>query len=481
MTSPRTDFVNRDWELEALERRWRAIESGPPGQILTVWGRRRVGKSRLLLQFGRDRRMLYYEATSGLASDQLRDFSELLARVTGRALFAEQPLSNWRAAFEAVAEWAERDQVLLVLDEFQFIARQSPDVGSHLNIWWRERGEALPIMIVLSGSEVGFFEQEVVGYSATTYGRRAGQVRLQPFSPAQAALFITSWSADDKVGAWAVFGGMPYYLAQIEPSRSLADNILELILTPDGLLHEEAILLLQQELPDADSYFSVLRAIAAGMTRQNQIAQRTGISPARVNQMLGLLQRLWLVRRETPVTVRDPARARQSSYIITDPYLRFWFTFVLPARDRLHDPAGARRHLRGRVLPALDDFISAPAFEEVCQAWLQRELDAAVTGRWWGKVRELRGKALRDIDREVDAVALDDDGRVLALGSCKWTAGALPYREKKKLDALAAHLVSDAEPPTLFFFARSGFDARLEQEAAEAGRVRLVTPPDLYG
>lgn len=477
MTSPDgSAFRNRTWELEALERRWHA----KAGQIFTLWGRRRVGKSRLLLHFGNDKRMLYFEAASGLAADQLRDFSERLALATSRRLLAEQPLTGWRAAFEAIAEWAQDGQVLVVLDEFQFIARQSPDVGSQLNIWWRDHGEALPILLVLSGSEVGFFETEVVGYSATTYGRRAGQLRLQPFTPQDAALFVPNWSPEDKVRAWAVFGGMPFYLAQIDPDRSLADNILASILMPDGLLHEEAVLLLQQELKDADAYFSVLRAVAGGMTRQNQIAQRTGISPARVNQMLGLLQRLWLVRRETPVTVRDPERTRQSSYVIVDPYLRFWFRFVLPARDRLHDPAGARRHLRGRVLPELDAFASAPAFEEICRRWLRQEVDAATTGRWWGKVRELRGTGLRDIEREVDVVALDDDHRVLALGSCKWTAGPMPYEEKIKLEAIAAHLAPGGDPPRLFLFSRSGFAAGLEREARAKPSLSLVAPEALY-
>jgi AAA+ ATPase superfamily predicted ATPase len=102
----------------------------------------------------------------------------------------------------------------------------------------------------------------VVGYSATTYGRRAGQLRLRPFNPRDVGLFVPRWSAEDRIGAYAVFGHMPYYLAQIRSQRTLAQNILDLVLTPDGLLHEEARLLLDQELPNASGFFSILRAIA---------------------------------------------------------------------------------------------------------------------------------------------------------------------------------------------------------------------------
>jgi hypothetical protein len=180
------------------------------------------------------------------------------------------------------------------------------------------------------------------------------------------------------------------------------------------------------------------------------------------------------------VTVRNPERSRQSFYRIADPYLRFWFRFVLPSEDRLIDREGAERHLRRRVLPQLDEFVAAPAFEEVCQGWLRREVDAAACGWWWGKVRELRDAGLRDIDRELDAVAVDDDGRVLAIGSCKWTAGKLPYGEKARLEALAAHLAASGEQrPLLYFFARAGFDARLVSAAERDDRLRLVTPAEL--
>jgi uncharacterized protein len=299
-------------------------------------------------------------------------------------------------------------------------------------------------------------------------------------APADVGLFLPDWSAEDRIAAYAVFGGMPYYLAHVRPDASLAENILDLVLSSDGLLHEEARLLLAQELPDPAAHFSILRAIAAGQTRVSQIAMRTGIAAARVNQMLETLRSMWLVTREHPVTVRNPERSRQSFYRIADPYLRFWFRFVLPSEDRLIDRAGAERHLRRRVLPQLDEFVSAPAFEEVCQQWLRREVDAAACGWWWGKVREMRAAGLRDADRELDAVAVDDDGRVLAIGSCKWTKGELPYSEKTKLETLAAHLAPEDGPaPRLFFFSRAGFDDRLSAAAESDERIVLVTPDRL--
>lgn len=465
-------FHNRTHELERLQRRWDSGEA----QIFTLWGRRRVGKSALLLQFAADKRHLYFEATSGTAADQLADFSQRLGEATGRTALSAH---GWRDALNAVADWAQEGPILLVLDEFQHIARESTDIGSLINVWWRERAQALPIFLVLCGSEVGFFEREVAGYSASTYGRRSGQLRLRPFCAQDVALFLPEWSAEDRIAAYAVFGGMPYYLSHIRPGESLQENILNLILMSDGLLHEEARLLLDQELTEAAGYFSILRAIAAGQTRVSQIATRTGIrGGARVNQMLDVLQRVWLVERTVPVTVTNPERSKQSFYRITDPYLRFWFRFVLPFQDRLLDGEGARAHLQRRVMPALDEFVSAPAFEEICQSWLSRNTDAARTGRWWGRVREMRQAALRDVDRELDAVAVDEHGTVIAIGSCKWTAGELPYGEKAKLEALGRHLAPE-RPPDLCFFARHGFAPALTADAKADSRIHLVTPKQL--
>jgi uncharacterized protein len=469
-------FYDRTYELERLQRRW----DGGEAQIFTLWGRRRVGKSLLLLHFAQGKRHLYFEATSGTAADQLTDFSVRLAEATARAALSAV---SWRDALDAVADWAGEGPVLVVLDEFQHIARENPDIGSIINVWWRERGADRPIFLVLCGSEVGFFEREVAGYSASAYGRRAGQLRLRPFRPKDVALFVEDWTAQEKVAAYAVFGNMPYYLAQIRPEHDLAENILNSILMSDGLLHEEARLLLEQELSDAAGYFSVLRAIAAGQTRVSQIAARTGVpgGAARVSQMLDTLRDMWLVERLVPVTVSNPERSRQSFYRIVDPYLRFWFRFVLPYQDRLIDAEGAVGHLAARVLPELDEFVSSPAFEEVCQQWLLHELDdAASVGRWWGKVREMRGRDLRDIDRELDVVAVDGGGGVIALGSCKWTAGPLPHSEKRKLDALAAYLLPNADPPPLYFFARGGFDRRLVTEAGQDPRIRLIAPDELF-
>lgn len=467
-------FFNRSDELAALQER---LASGR-GECFVLYGRRRVGKSELLLHFGERCRQLYFEASAGSRQDQLDDLSAELAELSGRRIYAEQPLSSWRAAFAAFSELLAEGQTMIVLDEFQFIARQEPEIGSLLNGFVREHAGNGDLLLCLSGSEISFFEKDVVGYGATTYGRRTGSLKLQPFRWAEVEHFVEGWSVEDRIRAWAVLGGMPYYLKELDPVRPLAETIRRAILYPDGLLREEPRFLLSQEsrLREQSTYMSCLRAIAGGDTRLNEIAQRVGKPRAEeARHFLELLEEMGLVERRYPIV---GAARNKVAYAISDPFLRFWFRFVAPRESRLATRAQADRYLEASVLAELDKFVSEDAFERVCQEWLSRQLDdAAEVGWWWGSIRRREEGTLRSRSYEADAVAVDANGDVVALGSCKWPAAGNDGHEHgtvelDKLETIRREL--GAPDAHLYFFDRVGFSPRLRD--LEAGRedVHLV-------
>jgi AAA+ ATPase superfamily predicted ATPase len=471
-------FHDRYDELAALEQRWRS----PRAEYVVIYGRRRVGKTELILRFAEDKRCLYFEASAGTEGDHLEDLSRALADTTRRELLAAQPLTSWTAFFAALAEEVRRGPLLVALDEFQFVARETPAVGSLLNRFWREQRDNPNLFLILLGSDVSFFEHEIVGYAATTYGRRTGSLHLQPFPVTELKDFFPRWSPENLIRAYAVLGGLPYYLEALDPAAKLADGIERHILAPDGLLRQEPRFLFAQhsDLREGGVYFSILRAIAAGRTRRNEIASRVGRSDSATGQLLDRLTDMGLVRRVHPVTVASPDRTKLVRFAINDPFLRFWFTFVHPYESRLHRRVDAHRHLQKLVLPGLDAFVSRPAFEQICQHWLQRRLDAAAAGWWWGNVKETGEHRAHNVQRELDAVAIDHDGAVLAIGSCKWTAGRMEHREKALLDRLANHLANTAKEPERYLFSRSGFDAKLQREARDDPKCHLLGTADLF-
>jgi len=470
------DFLDRRDELDMLEARW-ARDSA---ELFVIWGRRRVGKTELLSRFIERRRGLLFEATAGTTADQLGDLTRILAEVTGDALLREQPLTSWPAAFVAIERFAT-ERCAVVLDEFQYLVQADPGLPSLLARWWRETGRHLPLVLLLSGSAISFFERDVLGHGSALFGRRTGQLQVTPFGYREAALFVPEWSAEDRVRAFAVWGGMPYYLSQLDPAASLAENVLRTTLSRDGVLREEARLLLFQELAEPRLHFSVLRALAGGDTRVSGIANRIGSDTSTVSRVLDSLASLLLVRRVVPVTASLRGRTRQTSWEILDPYLRFWFRFVLPYEERLLRPEGQCRHLEQTVLPALDAFVSRPAFEHIAQDYLRAQGVGATVGSWWGKVPT--GEARRTETRELDAVALRGDGGVAALGSCKWAAGPMSLADENLLARLESFVRPRGEgaSPVHFFFSRSGFDEGLcDLAATQPERCVLIGLDELY-
>jgi uncharacterized protein len=473
-------FFNRKDELAALEERL----ASDRGEYFVLYGRRRVGKSQLLLHFGERCRQFYFEATSGSRQDQLEDITAELARFTGNAVYAEGALGSWRAVFAAFTEMLAAGQTMIVLDEFQFIARQEPEIGSLLNRFAAEHDDNSDLLLCISGSDVSFFERSVMGYGATTYGRRTGSLRLAPFRFPDVAHFTGGWALEDRIRAWAVFGGIPYYLKEIDPDSDLAAAILRSALYPDGLLREEPRFLLSQEsrLRDIDTYMSCLRAIAGGTTRLNEIAQRIGKPRSEeARPYLETLEEMTLVERRYPVT---GATKKRVNYAITDPFMRFWFRFVAPRESRLQTRSDAKDYLDGTVIPALDKFVSEDAFERVCQEWALRSLDGVVeAGRWWGPIRVREDGKVRSRQFKADVVAIDEGGEVVALGSCKWAGAANadhlhPTEELTKLERIRLEL--DAPEAKLCFFDRLGFSPRLEQLAAERSDIVLVPTEAMF-
>ena len=469
-------FHDRTEELAALNERW---ESGS-AQLIVVWGRRRVGKTELLAEFLRTRRGVLFEATAGTESDQLADLARVLGQAADGPLLGAQPFTSWNAAFAALEELCLGGPIAVVLDEFQYLSAANPALGSLLSAWWGSVGRRLPLFLVLAGSAVSFFEREVLGQGAPLYGRRTGQIELVPFDYRDASLFFPAYSPEDRIRSYAVCGGMPYYLEQFNPAVPVLDNIRATVLSRVGVLREEARLLLFEELPDPRTYFSVLRSLAGGDTRVSQVANRAGLNASDVTKYLGVLQTLKIVRRLVPVGVSTRARTRMTAYEISDAYLRFWFRFVLPFEDRLVRAESIDRHLSETIAPAFDEFVSKPTFEEVARQFLMRATDAAEVGPWWGQVPTGIGRQTEQ--REIDCVALSGDRRVLAVGTCKWTASPMDASEEGLLARLQPHVMGgdDSRIPH-FFFSRSSFAPDLLALAAsDPDHYRLMGPEDLF-
>lgn len=409
------DFVGRAAELDVLERAWR----GRGSAFIPVYGRRRIGKSELILQFLRGHTGVYHVGKLAPVGLQLQELLAEAARVLDEPLLAQMAPTDWKTALEAIEDrWKGDGKLVIALDEFQWTCEASPELPSVLqDLWDRRWKKSGKVMLILCGSFVGFMEREVLGKKSPLFGRRTAQIHLKPFGFREAAEFHPHWSRTNQARAYFVCGGVPMYLRAFEAGRSFESNVQHNLLSEFAPMFREPEFLLREELRDTQNYHAVLYAIAAGNCTTREIAVSSGLPERSLHYYLEQLAQLGYVRRRHALTGARPS-ARVVRFVIDDPLLRFWFRFVFPHRSFVQQMGPARSY-DALIKPHLDAYFGG-CFERLCREalpeLLAREGVAAelTVGEYWNK------------DVQIDVVGVRDDGWI-DLGECKWgPVGSVP-------------------------------------------------------
>lgn len=457
-----TTLIDRRSELARLRE---AIANGP--QLVIMRGRRRVGKSFLLVHALGRGRSVFFQADE----QNERSHLDLLAREIGHLLGLSVPLrfDSWDEALTTVGELAQDEPLAIVLDEFQWLTAAQPSLESilqrHWDGWQRDR---VPLTLILSGSALRLMEG-LLKPGAPLYGRADYRPLLEPLDYRDASQFASRrLGAESKLRRYAVLGGTPQYQVW-GGTGSLSELIAERILAKGESLYEEPLHLLreEQEIRDPGTYFAIVKEIAAGRTRISEIANATQVPMPNLSKMLNRLEALGYLEARSPLTPKG-REARRTSYRLADPFFRFWFRFVFPNRSLLE--RGRVKEVLGVVERDMDAYMGL-AFEDICREWVGRYATGLLPasqqlGSWWS----------RDGQTEVDIAGVAR-GRYDLLASCKWAKVA----PASTLDRLLAH--RDALPKSgsakLAIFAR-GFSRGLERRAAAEG-VTLIGVGRLFG
>jgi uncharacterized protein len=427
-------FVGRAAELAALEKQHRREGAA----FVPIYGRRRVGKTELLLRFCAGKRAVYFAATQGAAPQQLRSFMRTAAAALGASLLGELEPRDWEHAFERVLEAAGSKPLVLVLDEFQWLCESAPELPSVLQKLWDHRWQRRKgFFLVLCGSYVGFMEREVLGARSPLFGRRTGSIKLEPLGFREAGGFFPRWPEEDRARAWCICGGVPAYLKAFDPHRSVDQNITAAFLEVDSPLMREAEFLLREELREVGTYATLVEALAAGHATPTALSKFAGIPVPRVMFFLKTLLELGYIERKEPLVPGRPSR-KQARYVVADPLLRFWFRFVAPHFSAIRR-GPAKDAFRQLVAPQLEPFYGA-GFEALCREALPLLLEAegvdgaTRVGEFWSPAAQ------------IDVVALRAD-RWTLLGECKW--GAVPSLPKLHAELLSKAAAYPAGAATL--------------------------------
>jgi len=442
-------FVNRIEELNYLEK----LHKEQDAHFIIMYGRRRIGKTELLKQFSKNKKHLFFSSDLSSEQEQLKQFSEKIFWLTEESFLQTQPFGSWEALLRYIFDHLVTKIPLIIIDEFPYLCISNPALPSVLQKIWDEKGKKSNIFLILCGSYMSFMEKEVLGSKSPLFGRRTGQVVLHPLSFEDLKFFFPRYSEGDKVFAYSILGGTPAYLQRFSDHKTIEQNVKEEILNKNGFLFSEPRFLLIEELREPAIYFSILKAIAFGRTRLNEIVQETGISdPHKVNKYLSVLRELRIVKREVPITEDKPYKSRKGIYLLADPFFRFWFRYVLPNMSYLEE-GDLDFVWEEKIKPSLDIFAGF-TFEDICFQRLKNlnrknmlPFKARSIGRWWNN------------KEEIDIVAYDDQQSFI-FGECKCRNKKVGLNELYNLERKADNFFS-ARQKYFVLFSKSGFSEKL--------------------
>lgn len=457
------EFIGRDAELDALRDWWEHAADRPA----LVWGRRRVGKTALIEKFASALPRVVFH--TGVGDPMAGELSALSAEVRaagaeGLRDLAANPYRDWRDVLDHLAELAADEPLLLVLDEFPELRRESPTLPGVLRAFLdRTRGRSrLRLLICGSAVRTMWSIQET---RAPLYGRFNLTLPVYPFRPHEAAAMLPRLSPEQRALAYGLVGGMPLYLSWWRQQPPVQENLFRLIGAPGAPLLTEGRLIMETET-GSEVGGAILYAIASGATRYNEIQDVVGTDPARA---LDRLIEARLVERVAPVT-EDQEKSRRKIYRIADNFLAFYLGPVRRHRSEIERGYGQR--VMAALEHELDEHMGAP-YEEAFREYLWRQAGTGSLGdhvvgigAWWRTGGQ----------DQIDAVVLaqPEQTRVpVAVGESKWGRTVSGPRIKAKLAAKAAALTDSVDTLQYLICARS------EVTRADADTT-VITAADIF-
>jgi len=456
-------FIDRTEDLAFLQSQY----DGADASLVILYGRRRVGKTSLISEFGKDKNMLYFLATEESEAANRRQFKDLVAAYTGNELLKNAAVDNWEVIFSALSQYKASKRKLIVIDEFQYIGKSNPSFPSVFQRVW-ESLKKQDVMAILCGSLISLMETQTLAYDSPLYGRRTGQIKLKPIPFRHYHEFYQGKSYHELIEYYSVTGGVPKYIELFSDGGDIWTAIEKNVLSIRSFLYEEPVFLLQREVSEIGSYFSLIRAIAAGNHKMGPIASAMGLKQTSLTKYLRTLIDLDILERQVPVTEEKPDTSKRGLYYIKDNFIEFWFKFIYPERSAIE--TGHIEQAMSKIRAGLVGRHVSFVYENICRQQLWELASGGSlpchfnkVGRWW------------DGQREIDIVALDSAGADIVFGECKYTGGQMDtnvfFRLQEKKNAVNWKIGLRNEH--FVFFSISGYTEQMKGLAAERANVFL--------
>ena len=462
------NFYCRDNELQKLNNRYYKEKF----ECIIIYGRRRIGKTALINEFCKDKPSIFFSALNTTANENLEVLSKAIMNYERPDSETLPIFKDYNAAFDELTALTKERRIVVVFDEYPYLAKAMPAVSAMLQHLIDHKWNNSKMYLVLCGSSMSFMEHQVLGQESPLYGRRTGQFKIEPLTYKETAVFNPNLSNADNALIYGITGGIPHYINKLDVYGNVDEALLDNFFDRSSYLYEEPSNLLKQELREPATYNAIIKAIAEGASRANEIVGKIGEESSVVAKYLKTLIELGIVIKETPITEKT---GKKTVYLLADNFFRFWYRFV-PANINAIDSGRIAIIYANSIKQYFSDYMGL-IFEKMCQEYLLYYADSlpielVEIGQWWGTDIRLKKQV------QIDIVGTSANSKEFIIGSCK-------YRNEKvgtdELELLMEYSRAFGKGVKYhyYIFSKSGFTENL-LDRQRNGEVTLISLADMY-
>lgn len=411
-------FVNRIKEIKRIKT---ALQQGR-SVLLVVYGRRRCGKSTLLKKVLSEND-IYFAADLREKSLQIEAFAKRIDEIVSG--FSKLKYPDWDSLFHNLKNILNQ-RITICIDEFPYLVKNSPELPSLLqNIIDNNINDKYNL--ILCGSSQQMMQNMTLNSSSPLYGRCNEILNIKPMTLGWYNEYFRT-NAIETIEGYGVYGGVPRYWELQKSHQSLADSIQYNLLDTDGILFKEPEMLFYDEMRTSVMAFSILTLIGLGCNRLSEIAGRLDKPATQLNRPINLLIDLGYVRRETPFNT-SPKSTKKSLYKISDPFMSFYFSFVVPNKSRLE--FGLKEQVWQEINGKFNQYISE-IWEDLCRNAVP---GLKIEGKTFSPAQRWWGTGIDKKPMEIDVVAESTDKSTFLFGEAKWIDNISSERITNELKA----------------------------------------------
>lgn len=397
-------FYNREEELEILAKN--REQSANQSVMTTLIGRRRTGKTSLLLKSVEGTRHLYLYVSKDNEQMLCKKFQEQATATLGVQIFGQT--SSFGELFEQLMRYGIDNNYTLIIDEFQNFLSINKSIPSSIQDVWDRYKDRARVNLILCGSIYSMMKRIFENGDEPLYGRRDSNMRLLPFSISTLKQILAdhnpNYVAEDLLCLYMLTGGVAKYVALLMDAKATTkDKMLRCALVPDSpFLSEGTELLVSEFGRDYGTYFSILQLIAGGMTTQSEIDSIIGKNTGAYLNNLHV--DYTFISKNTPILSKPGAR--NIKWQIDDPFLRFWFRFVYPYQGLIESN---RTELLVQYVSDNYAQFTGKTLERLFHDRMWQSGQYTRIGNWWDKKGE----------QEIDMVALNEFDKTCVIAEIK--------------------------------------------------------------